>query len=135
MRAEQLRSPAMRSRLADGLLKTLDDARSPERFSLRLHPHRAEIRDCAEDLLALVPRLQDDQPIDVRGAAMTALLLTSGASPLDPTVDGAYERRCARRTLNSAAPTVHALATAAQKGKTLVDFALTAEEEHSRHRP
>jgi hypothetical protein len=44
----------------------------------------AESRDCADDLLALGRRLRDQQPVDVRGIAMTALLLTAGTSPLDP---------------------------------------------------
>jgi hypothetical protein len=38
--------------------------------------------ECADDLTALVLRLRDDQPIAVRGAAMTARLLNNGASPL-----------------------------------------------------
>ena len=115
LRAAQLRSPAMRSQLADALVQTLDDARGPEPFSIRLQPHRAEIRDCADDLLALVLRLQDNQPVDVRGAAMTALLMTGGASPLDPDSgqDLRHAVRSARLALDAAAPSVQALSKAA----------------------
>lgn len=106
LRAAQLRSPAVRSQLAGALVKTLKDARGPERLSIRLQPHRAKIRDCADDLLALVLRLEDNQPVDVRGAAMTALLLTGGASPLDP---NSRQKLCptvrsARLALDVAAP-------------------------------
>jgi hypothetical protein len=40
------------------------------------------LREPADDLPALVLRLRDDHPTDVRGAAMTSLLLNDGASPL-----------------------------------------------------
>jgi hypothetical protein len=42
----------------------------------------AAIREVEAELLALVTRLRDGEPIDVRGAAMTARLLNDGASPL-----------------------------------------------------
>ena len=105
LRAAQLRSPAVRSRFARALVKTLDDARGPEPFSIRLQPHRAEIRDCADDVLALVLRLSDEQPVDVRGTAMTSLLLTLGSSPLDPDSgqDLRHAVRSARLALDNAA--------------------------------
>jgi hypothetical protein len=83
LRAEQLLTPAERWRLAGALQQTLDDAREPEAFTLKLHPHRAEIRDCAEDLLALIRRLRDEQTIEVRGAALSSWLLSDRESPLD----------------------------------------------------
>jgi hypothetical protein len=83
IRAAELRSPAERWRLAERLRERLDDARAPDTFTLKLRPHRAEIRDCADDLLALIRRLRDEWPIEVRGAAMTAWLLTDKESPLD----------------------------------------------------
>lgn len=115
LRATQLRSPAVRSDMAGALVKTLDDARGPEPFSIRLQPHRAEIRECADDLLALVLRLEDNQPVDIRGAAMTALLLTSGASPLDPDSGRSLRNavRSARLALDAAAPSGQALSNAA----------------------
>ena len=84
LRAAQLGSPVERSRLADGLVKRLEDARGPAPYTLRLQPHRDEIRSSTDDLLALALRLRHGQPVAVRGVAMTALLLTPGASPLDP---------------------------------------------------
>ena len=115
LRAAQLRSPALRSQLANSLVKSLDDARAPERLTIKLQPHRAEIRDSADELLALVLRLQDNQPVDVRGAAMTALLLTEGASPLDADSgrDLRHAVRSARLALDAAASTAQALSDAA----------------------
>lgn len=82
LRAAQLRSPAERTRLANALVETLGDARRAEPVSIRSRPQRAKLRGRADDLLALVLRLRDDRPIDIRGAAMTAWLLSDGASPL-----------------------------------------------------
>ena len=84
LRAAQLRSQAVRSRLADRLVKTLYDARAPMRYSLRLQPHRGEIRASADDLLTLALRLRDEGPAEVQGLALASLLLTRGKSPLDP---------------------------------------------------
>lgn len=117
LRAAQLRSPVLRSQLADALVKRLNEAREPEPFTIKLHPHRAEIRDCADDLLALVLRLQDNQPVDVRGVALTALLLTDGASPLDRNrnsgPDLRHALRSARLALDAVTPSGQALPTAA----------------------
>jgi hypothetical protein len=84
LRAAQLRSPAERARLANALVEALGDARGPNLGAFRLKTRRqhAAIRESADDLLALVLRLRDDQRISVRGAAMTARLLSDGASPL-----------------------------------------------------
>lgn len=43
-----------------------------------------EIRACADDLLDLAARLRQDKAAEVQGLAQAALLLTRGASPLDP---------------------------------------------------
>jgi hypothetical protein len=115
LRAAQLRSPAERWRLAERLQETLDDARATDTFTLKLKPHRAEIRDCADDFLALIRRLRDEWPIDVRGAAMTAWLLTDKESPLDR-ASGAPLRpavRAARVTLDPSQPIEAALPRAA----------------------
>lgn len=84
LRVAQLRSPAERSRLANALVEALGDARGPNLGAFRVKTRRrhAAIRNYADDLLGLVLRLRDDQPIDVRGAAMTARLVNNGASPL-----------------------------------------------------
>lgn len=82
LRAAQLRSRAERSRLANALVETLGGARGPNLGAFRMKTRRqhAGIRESADDLLALVLRLRDDQPIDVRGAAMAARLLNDRAA-------------------------------------------------------
>lgn len=98
LRAAQLSSPVVRSQLVGALLRRLDDARRPEPDAIKVRwDQRAEIRDCADDLLALVGRLGDQQPVDVRGAAMTARLLTDKSSPLNQ-----YGRHNLRHALRAA---------------------------------
>jgi hypothetical protein len=84
LRAAQLRSASGRRKLANELVETLGDARGPNLGAFRMKTRRehAAIREAADDVLALVMRLRDGEPIDVRGAAMTARLLSDGASPL-----------------------------------------------------
>jgi hypothetical protein len=84
LRAEQLQSPEMRSRLADAIVKVLGRAHEPNlgRFTPAGHRQRVEVREYADSLRALVARLRDDRPIDVQGAAMTARLVNDRRSPL-----------------------------------------------------
>ena len=84
LRAAQLRSREERSRLANSLVEVLGDARGPNlgAFGRRTRQRHAAIRESADELLALVLRLRDDEPIAVRGAAMTALLVRRPSSPL-----------------------------------------------------
>jgi hypothetical protein len=84
LRAAQLRSREERSRLADSLVEALGDARGPNfgASGRRTRQRHAAIRERADELLALVVRLRDDEPIAVRGAAMTALLVRGPSSPL-----------------------------------------------------
>jgi hypothetical protein len=82
-RAEQLASSRERSRLAASLAETLGEARRPSPVhGARLPLRRREIRNCDEDILALIRRLEDESEIDVQGAALTSLLISDGASPL-----------------------------------------------------
>jgi hypothetical protein len=115
LRTAQLRSPEVRSRFADEFVKALEEAYKPQRFSLKLQPHRAEIREWADDILALVARLRDERPVEAQGMAMTARLLTSGTSPLDP--DSGESVRAAVRSasvaLDAPAPAGRELRTAA----------------------
>jgi hypothetical protein len=115
LRAAQLRSHKERSRLANALVETLGEARRGEPVTLRVRPQRAEVRASADDLLALVARLRDGQPIDVRGAAMTALLVDHSASPLrrDGGQDLQQELRAARIALDTPDRVTHGLQTAA----------------------
>ena len=84
LRAAQLRSREERSRLANSLIETVGDARGRNlgAFRVRTRQRDAAIRDSADDLIALALRLRDDEPIAVRGAAMTALLVERASSPL-----------------------------------------------------
>jgi hypothetical protein len=81
-RAEQLHSRKGRADIADGFQDALDESRKAWSVSAKLPLRRAEIRACADDIAALVARLRDERPIDVRGAAMAARLLFDGAGPL-----------------------------------------------------
>ena len=76
-RAAQLRSPGVRARLANTVIKALGSARGPNlgAFTRKAQRRDAAIRQTADDLLALALRLRDGRPIDVEGAAMTARLV------------------------------------------------------------
>jgi hypothetical protein len=115
LRAAQLRSRNERARLANALEETLGDARRGEPVTIRVRPQRAEVRACAEDLMALVLRLRDEHPVDIRGVAMTARLVGDGAGPLRRTgdVDLHHAIRAAHMALDTPAQTTHELATAA----------------------
>jgi hypothetical protein len=115
LRAIQLRSRNERARLANALEETLGDARRGEPVTIRVRPQRAEVRACADDLLALVLRLRDDHPVDIRGAAMTARLVSDRTSPLRRTgdVDLRDAIRAAHMALDTPAQTLDQLATAA----------------------
>ena len=117
LRAAQLRSPAERSRLANALVEALGEARGPNLGAYRLKTRRQHdvIRESADELMALVARLRDDQPISVRGAAMTARLLSDGASPLHSDSGQDLQRaiRAARVALDATGAATQDLATAA----------------------
>jgi hypothetical protein len=82
-RAEQLGTRGERAKLARGLGDALRDSRKPKPIhATRLPLRRREIRNCDEDIIALIRRLEDGGPVDAQGAAMVALLLSDGASPL-----------------------------------------------------
>jgi hypothetical protein len=116
LRARQLNSPVVRSRLVGALVRRLDDARQPEPDAIKVRwAQRARIRDCADDLLALARRLGDQQPVEVRGAAMTARLLSDKASPLrrDDGHKLRHALRAARLALDTTDPTAEDLPAAA----------------------
>ena len=84
LRANQLRSPGERARLANALIKAVGSARGPHlgAFTGKARRRDAAIRQTADDVLALALRLRDDTPIDVQGAAVTARLVDDRASAL-----------------------------------------------------
>jgi hypothetical protein len=73
------------------------------------------IRESADDLLALVLRLRDDEAIEVGGAAMTALLLHDRESSLhrDSALDLQHALRAARVALETTRPAIRDLERAA----------------------
>jgi hypothetical protein len=82
LRAAQLRSHGERARLANALVEAVGEARQGDPVTVRPRPHRAEVRANADELLALAARLRDDLPVDVRGAAMAARLVSDRKGPL-----------------------------------------------------
>jgi hypothetical protein len=115
LRAAQLRSRNERARLANALEETLGDARRGEPVTIRVRPQRAEVRACADELMALVRRLRDDKPLDIGGAAMTARLVSDRKSPLRHTGDVDLRRAIeeAHTALDTPAQSARELATAA----------------------
>jgi hypothetical protein len=117
LRAAQLRSREERSRLANSLVDALGHARGPNLGAFRMttrQRHKA-IRESADDLMSLVLRLRNDEPIAVRGAAQAALLVDRGSSPLrhDEGRDLQYAIRAAHVALDASGPDAHDLAAAA----------------------
>jgi hypothetical protein len=74
LRAAQLRSPAVRTRLANRLVLAVGEARGQgqELRSAKRRKQRAEVRDSADEILTLVAQLREGAPIGVRGLAMAA---------------------------------------------------------------
>ena len=81
-RAAQLHRRSTRNALAAALEDAVREAHKAWSVSARLPLARAEVRVCADDLVALALRLRADDPIDVRGAAKVARLVLNGTSPL-----------------------------------------------------
>ncbi|HZN88312.1 MAG TPA: hypothetical protein VFB44_05030 [Thermoleophilaceae bacterium] len=83
-RAGRLVSPDERARLANRLVTLLGDARRSNfgAFRKKTRARHAAIHRSADDLMELVSRLRDGEPITARGAAMAALLVDRKAGPL-----------------------------------------------------
>jgi hypothetical protein len=113
LRAAQLMS--RRSELAAYVDEVLDRAHRPVAFTAEVPLRRADVRACADDLLALGRRLRDGAPIDVDGAAKAWILLTDGSSPLylDGGVSLRHAVRSARLALDPVGAPVRSLASAA----------------------
>jgi hypothetical protein len=88
LRAAQLRSHQERARLANALVEAVGEARRGDPVTVRPRPHRAEVRASADELLALAARLRGHLPLDVRGAAMAARLVSDRKGPLRSTSGG-----------------------------------------------
>jgi hypothetical protein len=98
------------------LIEALGEARRPnlEAFTARGRRQRFAVEESRDDLLALILRLQDDEPIDARGAAMTAQLVSAGVGrhPDDPE-ELRHTVRAARFALDTTARSDRSTATAA----------------------
>jgi hypothetical protein len=88
LRAAQLRSHGERHRIANALVEAVGEARRGDPVTVKARPHRAEVRASADELLGLAARLRDDLPIDVRGVAMAARLVSDRNGPLRSTSGG-----------------------------------------------
>ena len=88
LRAAQLRSHAERQRIANALVEAVGEARRGDPVTVRTKPHRGQVRACADELLGLAERLRDDLPVDVRGAAMAARLVSDRHGSLRSTRGG-----------------------------------------------
>lgn len=95
LRVGQLRSAKRRARLAVALRGAVELAAGHHAPLIRTRLRRPEIKANQELLLALADRLRDDEPLGVRGLAMTSLLVGDSSSPL--------YRKQARRPLSAAA--------------------------------
>lgn len=96
LRAEQLSSPAERARIAVALVEALGD----EPMALWPRPQRPVVRDAADDIRALVLRLQDDRPVGIAGVAAAARLVDDRRGPMYR--DGAGDLHDAIRSAHSA---------------------------------
>jgi hypothetical protein len=82
LRAAQLRSHGERQRIANALVEAVGESHRGDPVTVRTKPHRNEVRACADELLSLAARLRDDLPVDVRGVAMAARLVSDRHGPL-----------------------------------------------------
>jgi hypothetical protein len=84
LRAQQLSSPAERSRFANRLVLAVGEAQglANELASARRRRARDQVRDYADELLALAARLRGAERLPVEGLAMSARLVEDRRSPL-----------------------------------------------------
>jgi len=103
LRAAQLRSRAERQRIANALVEAVGESRRGDPVTVTTKPHRAQVRACADELLGLAARLRDDLPVDVRGAAMAARLVSDRHGPLRSTRGGDLRQavEAARTTMDT----------------------------------
>ena len=103
LRAAQLRSHGERRRIANALVEAVGESRRGDPVTVRTKPHRAEVRACADELLSLAARLRDDLPVDVRGVAMAARLVSDRHGALRSTRGGDLRQavEAARATMDT----------------------------------
>jgi hypothetical protein len=82
VRASQLQSEAERARLANTLVDPVVGGRTRGLLTIGSGPRLAALKRNLDELVPLVERLCDGRAIDVRGAAMTARLISDTQGPL-----------------------------------------------------
>jgi hypothetical protein len=100
VRASQLRSEPVRTRLANTLVDPLVAGRARELLTIGARPRRTALKRNLDELVPLVERLCDGRAIDVRGAAMTARLVSDTRGPLYRKGDLRQALRAARMALD-----------------------------------
>jgi hypothetical protein len=103
-RASQLRSDPVRTRLANTLVDPVVAGRAREHLAIGARPRRAALKRNLDALVPLIERLCDGHPIDVRGVAMTARLVSDTQGPLYRKGDLRQALRSARIALDECAP-------------------------------
>jgi len=99
-RVSQLRSEPMRAQLANTLVDPLVGGRARGLLTIAARPRRAALKRNLDELVPLVERLCDGRPIEVRGAAMTARLVSDTRGPLYRKGDLRHALRAARVALD-----------------------------------
>jgi hypothetical protein len=100
VRAAQLRSEAERARLANTLVDPVVGGRTRGLLTIGARPRLAALKRNLDELVPLAERLCDERAIDVRGAAMTARLITDTQGPLYQKGDLRGALRIARMALD-----------------------------------
>jgi hypothetical protein len=100
VRASQLRSEPERARLASTLLDPVVAGRVRGLLAIGSQPRRAALKRNLDELVPLAERLCDGHAIDVRGAAMTARLVSDTQGPLYRKGDLRHALRAARMALD-----------------------------------
>jgi hypothetical protein len=112
-RASQLRSDPVRTRLANTLVDPVVAGRAREHLPIGARPRRAALKRNLDELVPLIERLCDGHPIDARGVAMTARLVSDTQGPLYRKGDLRHALRSARIALDECAPGGRELRSAA----------------------
>ena len=100
VRASQLRSESVRAGLANTLVDPVVAGRTRELLTIGARPRRTALKRHLDELVPLIERLCDGRAIDVRGAAMTARLVSDTQGPLYRKGDLRHALRAARMALD-----------------------------------
>jgi hypothetical protein len=100
VRASQLGSEPERARLANTLVGAVVASGAPGLPAIGARPRRGALKRNLDELVPLAERLCDGRAIDVRGAAMTARLVSNPEGPLYRNGDLRHALRTARIALD-----------------------------------